>query len=173
MRSISRTAKVTNETRAGTVTGARLERPGHVRRQLVAQDRLERRDVDGEAFREVVAERRAEVLVRDGLPDARPAPVPFLEAGGRQLAMERTLSLAERAEQARVRQIVGLEVEPDLDRTASRLMSGLVVEIAVAVVDLHQVRPLRSGTEGAQSRGNERPDRCRQGLEDRAWLHRT
>src|SRR6266508_4806186 len=112
MRSISRTAKVTNETRAGTVTGARLERPGHVRRQLVAQDRLERRYVEGEPFRKSVTERSVETLVRNRLPDARPPAVPLLEPRRRQPLVDRAFVRSERAEQARVRQIVGLEVEP-------------------------------------------------------------
>src|SRR2546425_3545284 len=148
-RSIARArAKACGRARARRVDRSRRWRsqrssPGHVPGQLVAQDRLQRRDVRGEA--KTVAFRRGTVfLERMCLVHACPTLVPGFDE--RRFAEGRShfsLARAGRGKQARVREGICLEVQSQLEHAEARSWPDLVVEIVIAGPHLADPGPVQ------------------------------
>src|SRR5687767_13851789 len=123
-RSAALSASSGTRSRPSTPRGNGARAPLHLARQLVAEDRLEDRDVRGEALPDGGAVPRAERLAeRYRLPHPRPPTVPLLDPHVPEPAGDRLRMRAERREEQRVRELVGLEVQADLDRALAHAAS--------------------------------------------------
>src|SRR5437667_7916 len=97
-------------------------------------------DVGRHARREALEEFVVERAERDRLPDARPSLVPGLDTRiVAEVIADRTLPRFERGQQTRVRERIGLEVEPELDHANAAPHPYLVMQLWIAEPQLRHV----------------------------------
>src|SRR5260370_15579035 len=115
---------------------------------LLLEPRLEQRLKGDDVARPAVDRRVEHGLVqlsgREGLIQTRPAPVPRLQLGARQLCLDFQHVGAEEVEGLLVFLPRAFEVKPDLEAAVTRVMPGFVMEVGTAEMDLHQAAAARS-----------------------------